>query len=147
MAESERDRVRREIAEINRRRREARDQAAYESAAAEERASKWSDHQAEKESEEIMRMLGGSLSELRANIDKDLPQMPTVRRAIDDIAKAQRKGQRSKARRIAKKNRKLILGSQKKKGCSLFALLLIVAVGGVVFGSYEGVDALVSAIA
>lgn len=140
MNNKDRDREER-IARDAQRRKDEREQKAFdEAAAAEERAGKWSD---DVFTEGIEDLFGMSMNELQKNIRKS--DDPEVKRIVADASRLANKGKQAKALKKVKQNKAKIKKATKKNGwgCAIVGVMMLGAFGGAGWGLYEGVAAVV----
>jgi hypothetical protein len=137
---NDKDRERDErIARDAQRRKDERDQRAFDdAAAAEERAGKWSD---DVFTEGIEDLFGMSINELQKNARKS--DDPEVKRIIADASRLAKKGKQAKALKKVKQNKGKIKKATNKGGCAVVGVMMLGALGGMGWGLYEGAAALI----
>lgn len=123
---------RRRKAERERLRREEQ-RAAAEGAAAEEAAGRKLDSQFEQDIKDLLGGVApGELEAMRKISSGD--DRISIRRAQRAIKKNRTPGQRRRAKRAVKAARPAIKRAKKKKGCSLWAVVILAGVGGALGG-------------
>jgi hypothetical protein len=155
--ESDRDYFRRLTAEANNQKRASKDaetQRSLDAQAREQRVREALQSQDEEWVDELSSLLGDDFAQAKIDIERYKIHTPGLDAALSDINAAQSKwtaAGRAKAGKKAVRKHKNTLKKtkkeiQKNKGCVVWAVVIVGALAGAVYGSYEGVTAIVGAL-